>query len=480
MPLVMGPPREEGLPDLAKFLGRFHPVVLHLPIGVLVWVLVQEALGLRSKGRSGPSSRTAAGFAAISAVAACTLGFLLYYSMPDYDRELAERHLWGGTLFACLMVTAYVVKVWVDAAGLWSAVYRVVLLAGTGVMFAASHDGASLTHGKGYLTEYAPAPVRSALGLPAKEVKERKDDSEDPAAEKAPEDPVVYASLIAPVLEKKCYQCHNADKQKGKYRMDEYPLLLKGGVEGEAIVPGDPGSSLVLTRIRLPEDDEEHMPPEGKKDIEEHELVLLDWWVAEGAPEKARLSEMKATDAVRAALAKLGAAAVKQEAPQARAAGPDPQLDARVAALRKEFPATLDYEYRGSGQLVFTAAGMRAKFGDEQLAKLVPVMPAMVSMDLSGTVVTAKGLRALSGASSLRMLRLAETGVGDEVMDTLAGLQSLESLNLFGTKVSGAGVSRLATLGKLRKLYLWQTEVDAKALEELRKALPECGIVTGI
>jgi len=96
LPLVVGPPPENGLPDLAKFIGRFHPVVLHLPIGIFVWVLVQECLNLFSKGGTQYSSRAAVGFAALSAIAASLLGFLLYYSMPDYDSEIAGRHLGGG------------------------------------------------------------------------------------------------------------------------------------------------------------------------------------------------------------------------------------------------------------------------------------------------------------------------------------------------------------------------------------------------
>ncbi|MGA0853711.1 MAG: hypothetical protein ACO3RK_02725, partial [Luteolibacter sp.] len=115
LPFLVGPPNDDGLPDIAKFIGRFHPVVLHLPIGMLVWVFVRETLNVFSKCSDPPSSRTAMGFAAISAVVAALLGFVLYHSTPDYDRELVERHLYGGLAFACLSIAAYVIKVWVDA-----------------------------------------------------------------------------------------------------------------------------------------------------------------------------------------------------------------------------------------------------------------------------------------------------------------------------------------------------------------------------
>jgi len=168
LPFWAGPPPEEGLPDMAKFLGRFHPVVLHLPIGMLLLVLILEAGRLFSKDKSASSTLVPLFFAAASAVVAVLLGFVLYYSMPgDYGTELAERHLNGGIIFACVVIAAFIVKVWVDVSagrGVW--LYRVMLLASSAIMGLASHDGASLTHGEDYLTKYAPDPLRKAIGLP--------------------------------------------------------------------------------------------------------------------------------------------------------------------------------------------------------------------------------------------------------------------------------------------------------------------------
>ena len=47
----------------------------------------------------------------------------------------------------------------------------------------------------------------------------------------------VFATLIKPVLEAKCVQCHGAEKDKGKLRMNTKEDLLKGGREiGEDIL----------------------------------------------------------------------------------------------------------------------------------------------------------------------------------------------------------------------------------------------------
>ena len=474
LPFLAGPPPEEGLPDIAKFIGRFHPVVLHLPIGMLVWVLIQEALSILPGNRDRSSSRTAAGFAAGSAVIAALLGFVLYYSMPDYDKELAEHHLQGGIIFSCLVIATFLVKVWVDATGgRGTLVYRLLLLASVAMMASTSHDGASLTHGKGYLTDHAPEPLRKWLGLP-----EKKSHESSPSA-KDGEVQLVYTDVIVPILEQKCYTCHNAEKQKGKFRMDEYELLLKGGKESHGVVPGDAAKSNIIVRVELPEDDDEHMPPEGKKDLDAHEVVLLKWWINQGAPKDAKLADLATTEEVKLALSKFVPGKPVETAPK-----PKVELSTafkgQIDGLRREFPAALNYEFQGSDTLVFTALGMRGKFGDEQLAKLKSVLPSMVALDMSHTSITDEGVKFLASATKLKSLRLSETKVSDAALETLSKLPELESLNLYGTQVTNQGVLKLSNLQGLRKLYLWRTQVDEKTLQALREKLPDCEIVTGI
>lgn len=299
LPFWVGEPDEDGLQGIAKFIGRFHPVILHLPIGMLVWVLILETGNLFSRKPGRPSSRTPMMFTALSAVIAALLGFVLYHSTPDYDAELVERHLYGGLFFACATVAAFAFKSWVDTLdgrGVWF--YRILLLGCAGVLGFTSHDGASLTHGKGYLTDHAPDPLRKVLGLPVKKAKQptlaTKDDGEQ----------IAYTDFIIPILEQKCYSCHNEEKRKGRYRMDEYELLLAGGKEGDGIVPGNSSQSNVVVRIELPKDDEEHMPPEGKKGLEDHEIALLKWWIDSGASKDAKMADLPVTDEVKAAMTK--------------------------------------------------------------------------------------------------------------------------------------------------------------------------------
>ena len=47
-----------------------------------------------------------------------------------------------------------------------------------------------------------------------------------------------FESLVRPVLAANCYDCH-ADERMGGLRVDSRDGLLKGGVSGPAIAPGD-------------------------------------------------------------------------------------------------------------------------------------------------------------------------------------------------------------------------------------------------
>lgn len=472
LPTWLGAPSGDDVADWLKWLGRFHPVVLHLPIGILIWVLAHELI-VMCGGKLGTSLH-AVGMVAFSAIAASTAGMLLYYSTPDYDGELIHRHLNRGIAFTCLIILSFLVKIWVDfAAGRGAWLFRGLLLGSSGMMAVASHDGGSLTHGSDYLTEFTPAPLRQLAGMPLAQV--------DPNDSVELADQSVYASIIAPIFEAKCVQCHQADKMKGRFRMDQYELLLAGGKEGEAIIPGDAAASNLLVRIELPEDDDEHMPPEGKIDLSTDEVALIRWWIDQGASEDQSLRDMEIGTEVQGIIDRLlkksssHAGDETSMAPQP----PDARLLEIVSTLQNEFPAALRFESRGSSALTFNAAGLRGRFSDADLAKLDSVMPRIVAMDLSGTLITDASAEMLAKAASLKSLHLAETSITNLSLAKLSSLKNLSALNLHGTQINNDAIGQLSKLRQLRKLYLWQTEIDAAGAEALRQQLSGCEIVMG-
>src|SRR5688572_17288378 len=83
-----------------------------------------------------------------------------------------------------------------------------------------------------------------------------------------------FEAKIRPVLAQKCYGCHNSKMvaPKGSLVLDTKEGMLKGGVSGPAVVPGQPGESRLITALSFT-DPLAKMPPSGKLP----EAVLADF-----------------------------------------------------------------------------------------------------------------------------------------------------------------------------------------------------------
>jgi hypothetical protein len=93
-----------------------------------------------------------------------------------------------------------------------------------------------------------------------------------------------FETRIRPVLVERCYKCHSqqAAKVKGGLRLDSRKGLLQGGDSGPAVVPGDPGKSLLIKAIRYT-DSSLRMPP--KRPLTAEQVADFESWVRQGAPD---------------------------------------------------------------------------------------------------------------------------------------------------------------------------------------------------
>jgi hypothetical protein len=92
---------------------------------------------------------------------------------------------------------------------------------------------------------------------------------------------VDYAKDVQPIFARHCYECHGAEKQKGKLRLDERLSALRKG-DDAVIVPGKPDQSELYRRILLPKGDEDVMPNRGEL-LSRTETDLVRDWIAQGA-----------------------------------------------------------------------------------------------------------------------------------------------------------------------------------------------------
>jgi YHS domain-containing protein len=437
-------------PEIVLFFGRLHPLLVHLPIGLLVLLVFLEVLArFRRFKHANANAGLILALTVPAAGVAALCGWLLSLG-GGYQARLLQWHKWTAIGTACACTVAALLY-WFD----WKRAYRVCLAASFCGLLVASHFGGSLTHGSDYLTRYAPAPLKALLGSAPRPA---------PVVTPKPKDVAqvpVFAGVIQPVFQKDCVACHGPEKLKGKLRLDSLQALLKGGGSGPAIVPGQAASSEMVRRLTLPIDDDDHMPPDGKPQPSADEITLLQWWIDSGAPGDKKVGELQEPLAIKRILqARFGG-----PAQLVKALPPHPMGEVLPLAekLGEEFQIPILAISRRNAWLECNASVAGTNFGDAQLARLGPLAANMRWLDLAGTAVTDAGLAHVAAMRNLTRLHLERTAVTDAGLAALSQLPELEYLDLYHTTITSAGLQRLEDLPKLKKVFVWQTKVTPAA-----------------
>ena len=442
---MSSPPSETML-----FFGRFHPLLVHLPIGLILLDAALELLARWPRFRhANATNGLILALAGPAAAGSALCGWLLSQG-GGYDAHILGWHKWSGFAVAVASLLALALHR-LD----FKIAYRAVLLVTAVLLTVASHFGGSLTHGSDYLTRYAPPSLRRFLG------------TQPPAqsADATGTNQSLFASAILPVLQRHCVECHGPEKSKAGLRCDTLVALLKGSQNGPILQPGQSAASPIMKRLRLPASDEDHMPPEGKPQPSADQIALLQWWIDAGAPGDKSMAQLN-PPAILQHLFQTSPASAPTPVP-APAAPAAPKPASEVLPLARQISEQLGIAITPLSQtepwLQCSASMVRTNFGDTELAKLAPLALNLRWLDLGGTGVTDTGLVQIAAMKHLTKLHLERTVISDEGLVQLAGLGELEYLNLYGAPVRDEGLAHLKSLSKLRQLYLWQTKVSSNA-----------------
>jgi len=455
--LLYVPPGEEGIPALVYFIGRFHPLIIHFPIVLILLVLVFEVLSRLSLVKI---STTIISFLLLSASFFCAFaiiaGFLLYYT-GEYAGDIMVWHKWAGigvgigifltTLFFLLTKNSN------D-----NFTYLILLCVTNVLLLFASHQGGSLTHGKEYLTEYMPRWFAKETAVTMKPLEEM----------------IIYQDIMVPMLDAKCMSCHNENKTKGELMMTTYEGLMTGGKSEMATVfPNDAENSGIYHRVTLPENDDEHMPPEGKTPLSNDEKFLLQWWINQGASPALTVQEAGVDSLTQAILesylSELTALHVSRQ-------NREEELEALMemaGELEKKLNIVIqpDPETRGEN-VVVSMQFPPAVFGDNELSQLKPLFSRISKLSLVGSSITDDGLYHISKMSNLKQLILQQTPINGTGLIYLTQLQYLEHLNLSKTEVDDAGILHILKISSLKEVHLNQTKVSETLVQALQKNNP--------
>jgi uncharacterized membrane protein len=473
---------------LLETAGRLHPLVLHLPIGLIVLLVAVEFVRLFQRGERRAERPmlvwVAVWLAALSAAAAVGSGWMLGGSDAYAEGGTLTLHRWlgvavgSGSLLAAL---AWTVR--------WTRGYQVFLLLTAGVLLPAGHYGGTMTHGAGFVTE----PIRAAIerdratreGDAEVEVPpavETPADPAGPAAPAPPADPIAvvppvdeppvalgalnFATDVLPILDARCASCHGDRRQRGGLRLTSSVDIAAGGDAG-AVVPTTPLSpeaareAELLRRILLPLEDEYHMPPEGRRQPTADEIALLTTWIEAGAPFDRPFGDPPTT--APEATPEPAPEPTPEPTPPAPAAAPEPS-PAPAPAIDPDAPRPADPA---------ALAAIRARFAT--VIELVPGQPGLlVDLGVAPQPLPPAELRALLAplGRSIVELGLARSAVDDTLAPTLIRMRHLESLDLRDTQASDVLVASLVDLPHLRELVLTGTPVGDAGIAAIGRGMP--------
>jgi uncharacterized membrane protein len=439
--------------------GRFHPLILHFPIVLIILALLFEVASRFYRMKVGEYTvmivLLAAGVSALVSVAA---GFFLFAS-GDYSGELMDQHFWAGSVTGAFIFFTIGFFFLHRRSARYYYLYFAGLLFSNAAVGYASHLGGSITHGTDYLTEHLDFIMNDL----------------NTGHVRTESEMLVYEDMIAPIFEAKCLSCHNDQKAKGGLLMTSYQNLLTNGESGSpSVTPGDAGKSEVFNRVVLPQDHKDHMPPEGKTPMTESEISLLKFWIAAGAAENLKVVEARKVDSISPIVLGLIPELAKY---RRKASVKNMKLKALESELQ-QVAERLDISiHRDSlSEENHFAIAMKfppAPFTNATFRELSPYFEVFSKVSLVSTDVDDSGLYYIGQMVNLRALYVQKTRIDGSGLVYLQQLPRLELLNLSFTKIDDKAAIDLLKLHSLKEVYLYRTKTSTQVVEALRKNKPE-------
>jgi WD40 repeat protein len=180
------------------------------------------------------------------------------------------------------------------------------------------------------------------------------------------------------LLDGRCVECHAVDDAEGNLVLETYEGLMKGGDEGQSVVPGNSAESRLIRYVRgeiIKDGKPRFMPPGRREKLSADEVTLLARWIDAGAlPAQAPLARKElAVPKIAPRVAVRAAVNALAYSPQARvlAAGRygvvellDPATRAVVRTLEGHKGAVNALVFSPDGATLYSASGENAIEGE--------------------------------------------------------------------------------------------------------------------
>ncbi|MDU8886025.1 c-type cytochrome domain-containing protein [Yeosuana sp. MJ-SS3] len=422
-------------PKVVLVLGRFHLLLLHLPIGALLITFFLDIIGRIKKDYPSQIIKYALGFTVFFAIITCILGYFLSLQ-GGYGERILNIHFWTAMVTALLASALFILSLMTSRKAkrmvLPFFIITFISISVTG------HYGSILTHGENFLTEYVSISEKLETVEVVDSLK-------------------LYENVIARILDDKCIQCHNATKTKGKLSLISKETILKGGESGEAIIIGNAEESLLYNQLLLPESDKKHMPPKGKPQLTTDEKLLIKHWIDGGADFEGYIGNLSKNDTLKNILKKY---LVFDKTPIKKASVYDIDQIKGAGFMVKEM---------GVGAPELSIKYNQKEIEKSAVKKLSNLKDQIVELDLSNTNLSDNMTSTLRKLENLKMLRLDNTKISDKTLQYITNLEHLETLNLFNTSITDNGLETLLKSVKPKHIYCWKSNVGKETSLRLQK-----------
>lgn len=431
------------VPPLLQAFGRLHPVLLHLPIGLLLVTVILIFTRQYFEGKSlDDLVMVLLHFTALTASFTTLMGLLLSLE-GSFGAEQLWLHKWMGVALSFLCWSLLFVKGKIR-------VLKPLGVAGVVLLIFTGHYGANLTHGE----DFVWAPLQT----------------EEPRVTRVITDSTaLFTATVEPILESKCYGCHNQKKAKGNLVLTSLESIEKGGKNGPVWNPEDAAHSLIVERLLLPLDHKEHMPPKDKTQLTDEEVAFISLWIERGADTEKKLIELTEDDTLR----KLAAVIIPR---YEELEGNQPQYTFQFASPEKiqklSRPNRTVFQIAKNEPAIQADFYLRESFDPKYVEELTAVKEQLISLNLSKMPVKDSDMRTIAKFSNLEVLNLNNTEITGSGFNELASLPRLRSLSLSGTNVSSEALRELGQLGGLKEVFIWNTNVQQTELDALSKEFP--------
>ncbi len=439
---------------MIEFIGRLHPVLVHLPIGIFVVALLMDLMSRKSRFNYLEQVLTFVySVGVLGGILSLISGY--YLSLEEGNSsESISLHKWVAIATTLLFAGYTLFRTRFTGSKLLHLASLLVLLA---AIIGTGHLGGSLTHGEHYLLGSTPETGQMNTTVEIANIQEA----------------VVYRDVVQHTLNVKCVQCHGADRQKGRLRLDNIEWLEKGGKHGAVLDKNNPENSELIKRILLEMNDEYHMPPKDKTQLTDFEMDIMKWWAKTGASYDQTVSALMPDEKAQKALGQFTQYYAPQNASVQKTRSPVKALDDDTKKELEKSGWVITPVSQTDHHLRITGFNLETPVTSalQQLQKAnVPV----IELKLSGTKLKDGDLSILASFSLLEKLWLDHNELSDESVQQMGRLKNLEYLNITNTKIGVSGIKELLAIPSLQTVYLpsvTMTEEETDALIEKHKKI---------